>query len=448
MLNAKGRLVVTAVMVLAGMLSARAFEAYECMFWDDLRDWNTPRLIDETACHTALPYNPLLPDNATLNGVYPPPYTTRAEWLAGGWTRDKWVKTYLDAAQARGMTVILSCAELLKEEKNQPTVYSWADFTQYVKTFKDHPAVKGWYLADEPTDNSLLEACKTGHNIIRKICGSTKPIYMAFEYQALVPKMAAVYQDTYDIMMFDHYICVTGEPEFNRFATWAGHPYPGWKEYCTEAMAQASALGKPFINILQAQGRDEASSNYRLPTYNEARFMTFWSVLKGSAGVSFWAMDQLINETKAYPGDLYPANGATWQIAVAKPICQELEKLKYALGAGPVLNGVTGKTASLLSKIYRDPATGKYYLLTVNDSVSAVAAVTLSITVPGHWSQLAEYGGGSVPVVGNQVLLGSYAKYQVRNFELVPRPKLTLTESVGAYFRGLARDVRARFRTP
>ena len=406
--------VVMGLVLSAGALSARAYDAYEYFFWDDLRDWNTPEYIYNTACHTALPYNPFMPENLTTNGAYPP------GWLRGVSTRDAWVKSYLDYADAHGMKVIFSCAELLKEVKNQPTVYSWNDLTKFINTFKDHPALKGWYLADEPTDNSLLEACKIGHDIIKKTCGSTKPIYLAFEYQALALNTAITYKDTYDIMMFDHYAVVTKEPEFNRLEKHSGHNWPGWKEYCTTAMAQASSLGKPFVNILQAQGRNRAESNYRLPTYNEERFMTFWSVLKGSAGVSFWAMDQLINDTKAYPGDPYPSNGAAWRTDVAKPVCQELDQLKYALGAGPVPNGVTCDNANILSKVYKDPSTGKYYLITVNDSTSASSAFTLSIAVPGKWSRLAEYRAGSIPVAGNKVSLGSYAKYQVRTFELVP----------------------------
>ncbi|MCX6984053.1 MAG: hypothetical protein NT118_04780, partial [Lentisphaerae bacterium] len=343
-------------LVLSGWASSAkaedAYPAFEYSFYDDLVDWNTPAYINDTVCHTALPYDPFLTDNATPNGIYPPGYPTREAWTDAGWTRDLWVTNYLDYADAHGMKVILSCKEfvsMINANPNNPET-TWEDFEIYVSTFNDHPALKGWYLADEPTDDSFLASCTIGYNYIKSLPNS-KPVYMSFEYQSLALNTAINYADTYDIMMFDHYAIVKNEVEFSRFDT-TNPAWPGWKEYCTTAMAQAVSAGnKPFINILQAQGRNTDASNYRLPTLPEERFMIFWSVLKGGAGVSFWAMDQLINNCNAYSTDLYKLDGVAWLTDVGKPICQELEKLQYALGrvsaSGavsapvPVANGVT-----------------------------------------------------------------------------------------------------------
>ena len=455
------------LLLFMGAASAKAYPAYEYSFYDDLRDWNTPQYIDNTSCHTAFPYQPFLPPpegqsgpDATLNGIYPP------DWVYGVSTRDAWITTYLNDAQTRGMKVILSCSELVREIINPlrqpPDMYTWTQFTTFINTFKDHPALKGWTLADEPTneatDGLLLQACQAGANIIRNTCGSTKPIYMVFEYKSLPLGTATTYKDTYDIMMFDHYAVVTDPTEFSRFQYWSpSNKYPSWKEYCTQAIGQANTLGKPFINVLQAQGRKNNSGNMRLPTYNEERFMTFWSVLNGSAGVSFWAMDQLIKEADAYPSPTYPYDfyhndGDTWRTEVGLPICQELEKMQYAFGAVdalgrvsapiPVTVPVTGANAvtcangaNILSKVYQDPSNGKYYLITANNGrtayTSTIPSFTISTTaVPGNWSHLAELGvlpagtnAITTPVtLGGNVFspTGGYSMYRVRNFELVP----------------------------
>jgi autotransporter-associated beta strand protein len=329
------------------------------------------------------------------------------------------------------MKVILSCKELLLDV-NAGT-RTWSQFTSFIDAFNSNPAVKGWYLVDEPTDTSLLSACQTGYNIIHGK-SNPKPVYADFEWQGVNLNAPYNYRNTYDVMMYDHYPYGIGEAEFMRFkdypGVWGGK---GWVSLSEAAMAQASLAGKPFINVLQAFKRVPSGWNgdwWRLPTLAEERFTTFWSVVKGSEGVSFWAMD-VLDQAAADATDLYPKDGTAWRNEVALPIGRELEKLQNAFDAGPVLNGVGDNSTSVLSKVYRDTENGKYYLVAVNSGDGIQSALfNIDSSLDNLLKAVRLDGSGEIAISGGH-FSDTFGAYGVGTYELMLVPtSLTWTGAV------------------
>ena len=72
----------------------------------------------------------------------------RENYSASDPTQVQRVNNYLDYAAAHGMKVILDCESILVATQ---ATGNWTGFNNYINTFKNHTALKGWYLADEPT---------------------------------------------------------------------------------------------------------------------------------------------------------------------------------------------------------------------------------------------------------------------------------------------------------
>lgn len=400
-------MVVAAGLVLS--MAASSASAFEYSWYDDLGYWNDPAMVASVNCNTTISY--------TLG------YSD-----AGNPAQVARINTYLANANARGMKVILGCEATLHDV--HAGTQTWTQFTSFINTFNANPAVKGWYLFDEPGDTSLRSDARIAYNIIK---GATNPktVYAAFNGPGVDAGMPVAYSsanpslNTYDVMMYDSYPFGKGDPEFMRLESvdswWGGR---GWKALCGAAMAQASLANKPFINILQAFKRvpdGRFGDWWRLPTYNEERFMTFWSIAKGNAGVSFWAMDALDRgKNVAYPTDAYPGTGTQWKTNVALPIGNELAQLQYALGNGPSLTHLTGSNSIVESNLYYDSRDGKYYVVAVDTlPVSNSPWFTIPSYVGSFSAAIRLDGSGSCPI-NNGMFFDSFSSYGVKTYWLMP----------------------------
>ena len=161
----------------------------------------------------------------------------------------------------------------------------------------------------------------------------------------------------------------------------------------------------------------------RLPSKAESRFQVYCSLIKGGQDVMFFAYVFLLEApatTGPYLRNDQPGNGIQWSEDVAKPIMEELNLYAFAIDNKAISNAVSGWTDSVIGNLYRDPASGRCYLLTVNYTPDTKTAV-LTINIPGAWTKLRPYGGDGntdITITGNKVTL-DYTKYQVRNFEVV-----------------------------
>jgi uncharacterized protein (DUF2141 family) len=382
-------------------------DGYEYLWFDNLNSTTDPATIYNTAASTSMIYN-----NEYCN-------TSDPNQVAR-------VQTYLDNANGRGMKVILSAKELLVKVRDGQR--SWTDFTNYINQFKNHPALKGWYLADEPYDAGVsLSLCQSASTIIRQ--NSSKPIYMAFCNSDIDNSVPYNYRSTYDIMMYDRYPfeddCGQFEGLEDEWFTILGiklwvEKY-GWKSRCEDAMDQAASAGKPFNNIIQSFGYVYGVISKRLPTYTEERFMCYWSILRGAQGLSLWMTDYML-WSSAIAGHPYPYSGTTWQTEVGVPVGQELKQLKDALKAGAISGGVSDNNSSIMCNVYRDPRTGKYHLVAVNDSDGS-SNVTFTFNLPVTiTTAVPQYGSGSHPTktMSNNAFSDTLTAYEVHHYLLNP----------------------------
>jgi len=91
-----------------------------------------------------------LPATEAIHGMtLTAPYASTAAPTKEWWSN---MTTFLDGAAAAGFRVNF---QLIAFEKLGNDAATLANLTAQIKTFKDHPAVMAWYLADEPSGQGI-----------------------------------------------------------------------------------------------------------------------------------------------------------------------------------------------------------------------------------------------------------------------------------------------------
>jgi len=182
-------------------------------------------------------------------------------------------KAYLDAAQAAGLKVLAAPGTSAGPGFNP------ANARHTVKQFDRHPALWAWYIVDEPDMDGIppaqvSEACRS-----LKAAGARKPtalvLYQGYE--------ALHYGNLADITLIDRYPI-----------PWL--PLANFGQHVTMTRL---ALGrdKPLLAVIQAF--DWAScpemlpgrKNFRAPTHEEIRCMTYEALARGANGLFYYAYD-------------------------------------------------------------------------------------------------------------------------------------------------------------
>ena len=182
-------------------------------------------------------------------------------------------QSYLDAAWDAGLKVLAAPGT------SAGPAFNPANARQIVKQFDRHPALWAWYVVDEPDlsgipPGQVCEACRS-----LKAAGACKPTALVLyqDYQALH------YGNLADITMIVRYPI-----------PWL--PLANFGQHVTMARL---ALGrdKPLIAVIQAF--DWAScpemlpgrKNFRAPTHEEIRCMTYEALARGANGLIYYAYD-------------------------------------------------------------------------------------------------------------------------------------------------------------
>lgn len=117
----------------------------------------------------------------------------------GQFASDSTIDSYLDEDQRLGIKVIV-------DFHTHPGVWSsWPsaeELAQKADRHKDHPAVHGWYIADEPNYNSSNETPQYMENIYNQI-KSKDPDYPIFIVHK--GRMYDSWVNAMDVLMLDHY---------------------------------------------------------------------------------------------------------------------------------------------------------------------------------------------------------------------------------------------------
>lgn len=153
-----------------------------------------------------------------------------------------------------------------------------------IKTFRDHPALLGWYIADEPDGVKITaEQLRDIYKTVREN-DPWHPVSIVFMAPFLSSRN---YLDALDIVMADPYpipdypVTMTGDVAYNLRKEFRGK--------------------RPFWIIPQAFGGGEIWS--REPTIQEIRTMTWQSIINGATGIQYFVRQGL---------NYFPKSSATW----------------------------------------------------------------------------------------------------------------------------------------
>jgi hypothetical protein len=151
-------------------------------------------------------------------------------------------------------------------------------------TFRDHPALLAWYIADEPTGhNTAPEILSKTYRTIREY-DPWHPVTIVFMAPFLSAKQ---YSDALDIVMADPY------PVPDLPVTFVGN--------VTGQLSTEFAGKKPVWIVPQAFGGGELWS--REPSLQEMRSMTYQSIIKGARGIQYFVR---------HGQNFFPKSTATW----------------------------------------------------------------------------------------------------------------------------------------
>jgi len=178
-----------------------------------------------------------------------------------------WIKANLDslnAAQKQGLWVLFHVCNLFREGRSQ-----LGELRQMVLALKDHPALLGWYTADEPSGNvHSVMTLRAAYTLIKKLDGN-HPVFLLENTPAMFSYWA---RGTCDVFMTDPYP-IPHLPT-SLVADW------------TVAARKATGKGQTTMICLQAHGPPFQG---RFPTVHEAKTMAYLAVMNGATGLGWWA---------------------------------------------------------------------------------------------------------------------------------------------------------------
>ena len=199
-------------------------------------------------------------------------------------------KAYMDRCAELGMKVhynLLSVSGgggvgskiegLTDEEKRERLIAE-------IKTFRDHPALLGWYISDEPNGTNVTpEQLEEIYRTIKEN-DPWHPVSIVFMSPFIVAKR---YADALDVVMADPYPI----PD---------HPVSMPGDVADQLRTEFKGK-RPFWIVPQAFGGGELWS--REPTIQEIRSMTWQSIINGATGIQYFVRQGL---------NYFPKSSAMW----------------------------------------------------------------------------------------------------------------------------------------
>lgn len=172
----------------------------------------------------------------------------------------------------------------------EPSLKKTQDIAAYVALLKDHPALLGYYIADEPdgqgTDPAwikdtydLLKVLDPYHPVTLVLNCMENPVYSIGDY---VDFAEVIMADPYPIGLRNMVGCDTCEGSVTDVATRAD-----------TYMADLNGL-KPLWMIPQAFGGEQHWD--RQPNARELRAMTYFAVIGGATGIQQFVLGALLPE--------------------------------------------------------------------------------------------------------------------------------------------------------
>lgn len=170
---------------------------------------------------------------------------------------------YLDYAESLGLSVLPF--GIGKDEEA---------ITTAVKSYDHHPALWGWYILDEPDLNNIPVEKVEALNTTYKKAGAKNPTVLVLMDSSRTKEFA----HCSDILMLDHYPV----------------PWAPVSRFAYEMEKAREAKNGPFLGIIQAfdwkhfPGLIETTNEFRAPTYEELRCMTYMAGAAGVDGIFYY----------------------------------------------------------------------------------------------------------------------------------------------------------------
>ncbi len=245
------------------------------------------------------------------------------------------IRAFLDASKKTPIKILLEIPRSLIESGNVSGI------KDFIRTYKNHTSVYGWYLYDEP---EIKKPTPLSPNLLKNVYKAikeedkSKPVALVF---ADIKKIEP-YSDAMDILMWDRYPCEEGVAEFQWVSSYRAALY--------KVISLADVKNKKFWNVLQAYS--ENLSNKRLPTKREFCYMFYLSVLTGADGLLFW---------------IHYLSSPSWNESVLYPTIKEFRNYIPAIIKGEDLsNPVQVNNSDIEVKLFPIPNTKKYLMIAVN----------------------------------------------------------------------------------
>jgi Glycosyl hydrolases family 2, TIM barrel domain len=250
------------------------------------------------------------------------------------------IRAYLDNAHKIGAKVLLEIYKPLVELENISGV------KEFIRTYKNHPAVYAWYLYDEP---EVKKPTPLSPQLLERVYQAIKeedrsrPVALVFaDNRNIEPYLKAM-----DILMWDWYPCHEGDPEFY----WVSN----YRKDLYKVLALANLNKKKFYNVLQ--GSSYKPLKLSLPTKAEIRYMFYLSIVSGADGLLFYT---------------YYFSTPAWNQSVLYPMIKEFKPYIPAIIGGKDLSSALQlSSGDVDAKLFSIPYSKKYVAIVVNHGQSA-----------------------------------------------------------------------------
>ena len=186
-----------------------------------------------------------------------------AAWFYGG--QNYVITNYLNAAQALGMKVIIPVNGLALTD---------AQLTGLVNLVKDHPALVGYYIADEPESFSDVATIQRIYDLV-KAADPNHPSMITFSGS---PKSA--YSGVVDMVGTDYYPAGVNDGSFGGQIPGSYDAWKGLQQYAVTYNKSTNTT------IAVVQGTD--LRGYRDMSDAEYRYHVFTAVVQGVKNILFW----------------------------------------------------------------------------------------------------------------------------------------------------------------
>lgn len=278
----------------------------------------------------------------------------------------EYAKDILDASEANGIKVLLEMGNIRRRNQEIPSL---------VRKFREHPALLGWYVFDEPQEPDFLMVADWRDRFRRD--DPNHPTFML----SFLPHLFHQQQVLGDVFAVDPY--PLPNPVLKQVPTWA------------RRAVEATKGDRPVWLVNQSFGPE---------TPEQLKAMAYLSLVKGAKGILWYPWDDGEKEKKGlkyYPNLHGPM----------KELITEIKELS------PLLLGKHRKEFVLEEKVHGVflADAGGRHLIAVNETPEAVSA---SVEVPGAVSSTMlkeKKGTGQLGVSGGKVKL-ELGPYEVKHY--------------------------------